>query len=84
MRRIELSAAWAAPFVAAGCNPLISVAGANFPLWIFCLLAGIAAALILRPLLVAIGLDESMTPRVIVYSSLALVVAFVCWLLAWR
>jgi hypothetical protein len=38
----------------------------------------------LRPLLVAIGLDESMTPRVVVYSSLALVVAFVCWLLTWR
>ena len=63
---------------------MISVAGANFPLWVFCLVAGIAAALVLRPLLVATGLDESMTPRFIVYSSLALVVAFLCWLLAWR
>jgi hypothetical protein len=57
------------------------VAGANFPVWILCLLVGAAIALSLRALFVAIGLDQWMAPRILVYSCLALVVAFLCWLL---
>jgi len=81
LRRIERSAWVAGPVALAGCNPVISVAGATFPIWIFCLLVGVASALCLRPLFVAIGLDEWMAPRALVYSSLVLVVAFLCWLL---
>lgn len=67
-----------------GCNPVISVAGAEFPVWILCLFAGILVALSLRPGLVAIGIDEWMTPRLVTYSCLALVSAFLCWLMVWR
>lgn len=63
---------------------MISVAGANFPVWLLCLAVGIAVSLTLRPLFVAIGIDEWMTPRALVYPSLALVVAFLCWILIWR
>jgi hypothetical protein len=38
----------------------------------------------LRPVFVAAGIDESMTPRTLVYSCLALTIAFLCWLLFWR
>jgi hypothetical protein len=82
--RIELSVGLAGPFVLAGCNPVISVAGANVPVWTLCLLVGVAIALSLRPLFVAIGLDQWMAPRTIVYSCLALVMAFLCWLLVGR
>jgi YtcA-like protein len=67
-----------------GCNPVISIAGANFPVWMLCLFAGILVSLSLRPVLVAIGIDEWMTPRPLIYSCLALVIAFVCWLVIWR
>ena len=67
-----------------GCNPVISVAGAEFPVWILCLFAGILVALSLRPALVAIGIDEWMTPRPLIYSCLALTVAFLSWLVIWR
>ena len=67
-----------------GTSPVISVAGANFPVWMLCLFAGIGAALCLRPVFVAIGIDQWMTPRSLIYSCLALVIAFLCWLVIWR
>jgi len=67
----------------AGCDPVISIAGASFPVWMLCLFAGILVALCLRPVFIAAGIDESMTPRALVYSCLALTVAFLCWLLFW-
>jgi len=81
---IELWVGLAAPPVLAACSPVISVAGANFPVWTLCLLVGAASALSLRPLFVAIGLDQWMMPRTLIYSCLALVVAFLCWLLVGR
>ena len=53
-------------------------------MWILCLLVGAAIALSLRPLFVASGIDQWMVPRALVYSCLALVVAFLCWLLVGR
>jgi YtcA family len=68
----------------AGCNPVISVAGAQFPVWMLCLFAGILVALALRPLFVATGLDDWMTPRPLIYSCLALAIACLCWLASRR
>lgn len=75
---------WITTSLFAGCDPVISVAGANFPVWLMCLTAGILASLFLRPVFVATGMDQWMTPRPLVYSCLALTIAFVCWLLLWR
>jgi YtcA family len=71
-------------FFVSGCNPVISVAGANFPVWMLCLFAGILTSLALRPVFVATGIDEWMTPRPLIYSCLALAIAFLCWLVLWR
>jgi YtcA family len=69
---------------ASGCNPVISLAGASFPVWILCLAVGILVTLSLKPLFVAIGLDEGIVLKPIVYPCLALVVAFLIWLLVWK
>ena len=74
----------AGPILAVGYTPVVSIAGAQFPLWILCLIAGILVSLLLRPLFVSAGIDQWMTPRPIVYSCLALVVAFVFWVLVWK
>jgi hypothetical protein len=71
-------------FLVIGCSPVISIAGAEFPIWILCLFAGILVSLSLRPVLMATGIDEWMTPRLVTYSCLALVLAFLCWLVVWR
>jgi hypothetical protein len=75
---------WITTLLFAGCDPVISVAGANFPVWLLCLFAGIAVSLCLRPVFVATGIDQGMAPRPLVYSCLALTIAFACWLLLWR
>ncbi len=73
-----------APFALTGCDPVVGLAGATFPVWILCLLLGIVAASLLKPILVSTGIDEWMTPKPLVYASLALTIAFGCWLLIWR
>jgi hypothetical protein len=70
-------------FLATGCDPVVGIAGATFPVWQLCLIVGILASLSLRPLFVAVGMDEWMTPRPLVYSSLAIVIALLCWLTVW-
>ena len=85
-RRLHLSM-WIcgiSAFFMSGCAPVISVAGAEFPVWILCLVVGILLSLSLKPVFVATGIDEWMTPRPLVYASLALTIAFVCWLLVWK
>jgi hypothetical protein len=67
-----------------GCAPVISLAGAKFPVWILCVFAGILVSVSLRQIFISAGIDEWMTPRPLIYSCLALVVTFVCWLLVWK
>jgi hypothetical protein len=74
----------AGSIIAGGYAPVISIAGAQFPVWMLCLITGILVALLLRPLFISAGLDRWMTPRPLVYSSLAVVVAYLCWLLVWK
>jgi hypothetical protein len=73
-----------AVFYISGCNPEIRIAGATFPAWTLCLLAGILVSLSLRPVFVATGIDEWLNPRLLIYSCLALAIAFSCWLVFWR
>jgi hypothetical protein len=71
-------------FFAFGCNPVISIAGAQFSVWILCLLVGILISLALRPVFVALGIDDWMTPRPLTYACLVLAIACSCWLVIWR
>jgi YtcA family len=84
LRAIKLSLHLAAVLSARGCAPVISLAGAEFPVWILCLVTGILVSVSLRPLFISAGIDEWMTPRPLIYSCLALIVAYLCWLAVWR
>jgi hypothetical protein len=83
-RAIRLLVRFSSPVAVASCAPVIGVAGAQFPVWMFCLIAGIIVSVSLRPLFITVGIDDWMTPRPLIYSCLALVVAFLCWLLIGR
>jgi hypothetical protein len=65
----------------AGCDPVINVAGANFPAWLLCVLVGTAIAAILRPLLVLARLDPYLGPRPLIYTSLAVMFALIVWII---
>ena len=64
-----------------GCDPVINVAGANFPGWLVCAIAGIVIAAALRPVFAALKLEPYMGPLTIVYPALALLIGCVVFLI---
>jgi hypothetical protein len=64
---------------AAGCDPVLNVAGANFPAWLVCTLAGACVAALLRPALVAARVEAYLWPVALVYASLAVFTACVVY-----
>ncbi len=66
--------------VGAGCDPLVDVAGAFFPGWIVCILAGVTATVIVQRLLARLGIESSMGPLLLIYPSLAAAISLALWL----
>jgi len=67
----------------AGCTaaPSQNILGSYFPTWMICALAGSGAAVVVRQLLIAVGIDKTLPVPVIVYLALAVAFAFAIWLL---
>ena len=80
MRRPILTAASVAATAFSGCDPVVNIAGANFPAWLLCALAGALGAALLRPVFVAVRLDAWLWPVPLVYVSLAILIACVVYL----
>jgi YtcA-like protein len=70
----------AAPFCA-GCDPVVDIAGADFPAWLICAIAGVALAAVLRTLLVAIRIEPHLGPLTVVYPCLAVLLSCVVWMI---
>lgn len=68
--------------VLAGCTraPSISILGAFFPAWMLCIISGIVLSLVLRGLLVAVGLDEHIGPRGVIYPATVVLLTLVTWM----
>jgi hypothetical protein len=65
-------------------GPQLNVVGSFFPSWMLCAVVGIVAALLARRLLVRVGVDPYLSPRALVYPSLALLVTLVIWVAFFR
>jgi len=65
----------------AGCDPVVNIAGANFPSWLFCAICGAILTAVIRPLFVATRLEKYLWPLPIVYSSLAVLLGCIVWLI---
>jgi YtcA family len=76
-----LAALALATLFAAGCDPVVDIAGANFPAWLICVIAGVALAAVLRMVFVAIRIEPHLGPLTVVYSSLALLLSCVVWMI---
>ena len=70
----------AAALLCAGCDPVVDIAGADFPAWLICVIAGVALAAALRPLFVATGIEPHLGPLTVVYSSLAVLLSCMVWI----
>jgi hypothetical protein len=59
----------------AGCDPVVNVAGANFPAWLLCAIAGALLTAIFRPVFAATGVEPYLGPLLVIYPSLAILLA---------
>ncbi|MGO9451114.1 MAG: YtcA family lipoprotein [Candidatus Binataceae bacterium] len=68
----------------AGCDPIINIAGANFPAWLFCAIVGAVAAASIRPIFVAVRIEPYLWPLPAVYTALAVLVACLVYMIFFR
>lgn len=64
-----------------GCDPVLNIAGANFPAWLACGLAGALLTALIRPLFVAFRIEAYLWPLPLVYLSLGVVMACIVYLI---
>ena len=70
-----------APVLLAGCDPIINIAGANFPAWLFCSICGAVLAITIRPIFAVTRIENYLWPLPIVYLSLAVLMGCVVYLI---
>ena len=63
------------------CDPIITIAGANFPSWLLCMMVGAMLAAIVRPLLVLARLESHLGPLTVFYPSLIAMFAMIVWVI---
>ena len=64
----------------AGCDPVVNIAGANFPAWLLCAIIGAIVAVVLRPVFVVTRIEPYMGPPLLIYPCLAILLACVTYL----
>ena len=63
-----------------GCDPVVNIAGANFPAWLLCAIVGSILAASMRPLLAASRLEPYLGPLLVIYPSLAVLLGCIVYL----
>ena len=64
----------------AGCDPVVNIAGANFPAWLLCAIVGAILAATFRPIFAATGIERHLGPLLLIYPSLAVLLSCVVYL----
>jgi len=64
----------------AGCDPVVNVAGANFPAWLLCAILGVLLAGMVRPVFARTGLEPHLGPLLVIYPCLAVALACLVYL----
>lgn len=78
--QLPLVATALAATVLAGCDPVVDIAGADFPAWLICVIAGVALAAVTRTVFAALRIEPHLGPLTIVYPCLALLLSCVVWM----
>ena len=65
----------------AACDPVINIAGANFPAWLLCAIVGSALAAVFRPLFVASRIEPYLGPLLLIYPCLAILLGCAFYLM---
>lgn len=67
--------------VLAACDPVVNIAGANFPAWLFCAIAGAILAAALRLVFAATGIELYLGPLLLIYPCLAVLIGCAVYLI---
>ncbi len=65
----------------AGCDPVVNIAGANFPSWLICAIAGAVLAALIRPIFLWTRIEPYLWPLPLVYLSLGVLMAAIVYLI---
>jgi hypothetical protein len=65
----------------AACDPVVNVAGANFPAWLLCAIVGAILAAALRPAFAGTGLEPHLGPLLLIYPCLAVLLSCLVYLI---
>jgi hypothetical protein len=65
----------------AACDPVVNIAGANFPAWLLCAIVGTLLAAGFRPMFAATGIEPYLGPRLLIYPCLAVLLACAVYLI---
>jgi hypothetical protein len=65
----------------AGCDPVVNIAGANFPSWLFSAICGAIITVVIRTIFVVTRVEPYLWPLPIVYSSLTVLSGCIVWLI---
>ena len=79
--RVIFAPLLAAVAALAGCDPVINIAGANFPSWLFCAICGAILTAVIRPVFVATRIEAYLWPLPIVYLSLMVLMGCIVWII---
>jgi YtcA family len=78
---VESAAAFACAAYLSACDPVVNIAGANFPSWLICAIAGAILAALIRPIFMWTRIEPYLWPLPIVYLSLGVLMASVVYLI---
>ena len=73
---LALAALWLA-----ACDPVVNIAGANFPAWLLCAIVGAVFAAAFRTLFTASGIEPHLGPLLLIYPCLALLLGCAIFLI---
>jgi len=65
----------------AACDPVVNLAGANFPAWLLCAIVGAILAATFRPVFAATGVEPYLGPRLLIYPCLAVLLGCLVYLI---
>ena len=63
------------------CDPVVNIAGANFPAWLLCAILGGMLAAAFRPLFSVTGIEPHLGPLLLIYPCLAILLGCVVYLI---
>jgi YtcA family len=69
-----------ASLLLAACDPVVNIAGANFPAWLLCAIVGAALAAAFRPVFVATRIEPYLGPSMPIYPCLAILLGCATYL----